>query len=168
MSCFIYGLHYENTNWGKFYGNYKSFNYEMLERRLREQDKSTNEMVMRVNNIFAKPNTKFKECQRLFKGTEPDGSTPCRLLVHSRDGFNWINAKNANDIYTAYRIRQTEEAKEVREYCEQLKQVREAEKEQLLANRRAKALETICCEKCGKMIGRGHMARHLKSKACTK
>ena len=180
--AFFSNLPYGDTVWGKFYANYKSFDFDSLRRKLNAEGRKMN--IMR-EHIASHPEDKFKEMQKIFKGvirrTLPSGDiqklTPEALLIlpATRDKSHrkaYIESKLAfgAEVYRQYCYRHRKEHTEILEYYVQqkdLNQQRVAIAEQAEKTRRnGRAAEKIQCERCMQMISRGGKSAHMKTKKC--
>lgn len=171
-------LPYENTAWGKFYSIYKEQGQLQLQKFL---EATNNELE---NNKLTSSFDKIKWLQHIFYNTEYDDitntfRTPDILLRHNKHcsinkkGFLTDEAIEdadrikiiADAVYTAYRARCFDEYNEVKAFYETKKN--EIKLKQLIV-RKQNAKELICCEFCGHMVAKSHLARHHTSLKCLK
>lgn len=162
--------YYDNTEWGRFYYNYKDMTQCQLQKGILKFENERKRY-----NLKSNPCEITSEAKRIFHHTREDENgeyiTPPELLKDKVNGkYNWqcVEAtdkqrKKAKEYFRLYFTRQTTELEEVKAFYETRKA--ELAEEQREAHRE-KAREDVECPNCGRCVTRTNLSKHRKSKVC--
>jgi len=160
---------YENTDWGKFYSNYKQMTQGQLQKGLQKFLKQREDY--RTKSI---EKDGVAMCRQIFyktKRCEDDiYITPRELFkdTNYHNGPEWLSAlhkqkKAAETLLIDYITRQTYEFNEVSDFYEKRKEEAAVlDKER----RKAKSKEQVVCPYCNACVTRTNMSKHQKTIKC--
>jgi hypothetical protein len=147
--------YYSNTEWCKFYSNYKEFNQGQLQKKLLQNEneikilKASNDkkIIKCIQHIFYK--THYNEKLNYYE-------TPFAIL-ECGSHHSVIECKKIKNLYLK---RNQDEYNEVKQYYENRKEILEAEHKE---KHNANAKQTINCPVCNSLVTKRHISRHLKT-----